>query len=620
MLKSRLAEITWAHVAKVYSYGSGKNKAGLVLTENNTSGSPTYVSYTNNGIHTWKCNYETNGPKCGYHCCYYHYVDNCSGNEKEGESCPQKLECADDTCPNTCAWGDCKHSNDYIPPSCTAAAATSSASVSVPYNFSTAATISLASSYVYAGETAAIASSYAQVLPRSNSTLKGTYATQVDDAKVKFASYLSNGAGGSPVTGGSGKDQNICTLIDKSNCVELDSADNLTLNSAGYLQGSSYDSLTSIMETNYNVYDAQAGQYYCVVAAVYPYTVSSDLDMSTSGSNSWYVSSPSCAVIAKKPSIQVWGSGISTAISEKRSVSGFVNYSPRGSNDTTVFGSWVEESIVANGIVNGLASGASTGYPGNTARTISGLGGSKEGSVRSFCATRSPLTMPNASCMDGSGLPGINLSGGISSTTAKMNRPDDHEDIIARFMENDGTFQYITAYTKLSQFTTGVIGSTTIPAGQRNTYVIDAKGKTFTIDTDIQYADTYTYFVDIPKLIIRADNINIKCNVNRVDAVLIADKTDGSGVLTGKVDTCSDGGSDNNAAKKSRQLKINGVVIAGYLEAGRTYGASYGAYSSIPAEIIDYDVSLYLWGSPKADASSSGKLDMVYVHELSPRL
>ena len=83
------------------------------------------------------------------------------------------------------------------------------------------------------------------------------------------------------------------------------------------------------------------------------------------------------------------------------------------------------------------------------------------------------------------------------------------------------------------------------------------------------------------------------------------------------MNTCN---SDVTSSANSNQLKINGAVITGSLLANRTYGNGAGAYSVIPAEIINYDSTLYLWGMSRANAEASGKLDTVYIQELSPRL
>lgn len=590
-------------------YGRNKNKAGETLIETNTSSSPISAKVENDGMSEWKC---------GYHCSC-----SCGGCEPIPGEDGGVSGYTDAAC---CADQSCAHSDNRIFNTCSLNTASSHADVLVPYNFKLTASINLSNNHVYAGEKATIASANVYTQTKYNNTTKGTYATQADNVKVKFAAYLTSTDDSSKpaqANKGSGRGYDICyALSGYETCDQIGEADGNTMNLNGNPKlGSSEgtnaatDSILSILSSEYNVYDATAGKYYCIVAAVYPYTSGIDTQMGADGNNSWYVSSPSCAIIAKKPSIEVWGSGLYSAgkvsvnTAEKRVIDGFVRFTSRDSENTTIFGSWVETDIVANGQVNGLASGAATGFPGTTNRTLASgsklLSGSKEGDQPNLCKYRSPLTIP--SC--GSGLPGIN----ISSTT-----PEDRDALIGRFMSDDGTYIYRNNYTKLSQFITE-LGTSTIPAGQNRTYVLDAKDKTFTIDTNIQYANNYDNLIDIPKLIIRAGDININCSVTRIDAVLIADRVNSKNSITGIVNTCSDG-SDVNNGSRSRQLKINGAVIAGSLKANRTYGAGTGAYSVIPAEIIDYDASLYLWGAPRADASSSGRLDTVYVRELAPRL
>lgn len=118
---------------------------------------------------------------------------------------------------------------------------------------------------------------------------------------------------------------------------------------------------------------------------------------------------------------------------------------------------------------------------------------------------------------------------------------------------------------------------------------------------------------DLPKVVIYAKNIYISCSVTRIDAVLIAE---------GEVNTCSNGEGDSpviNDAARSNQLKINGAVIAGKLIANRTYGAATGNYSMVPAEIINFDPTLYLWGKSVSENEANMSLLTTYLHELSPR-
>ena len=502
--------------------------------------------------------------------------------------------------------------------------ATTAATVSVPYNFINTATIELGGigGVVYAGETATISSAKVQIRARKNETLGGTYATRVDGAKVKYVTYLS-GSKDEATAKTDVSSSNICEVLNKMNCIEQSFGNEITMNSEGE-SGMNAEANAVIVEDSLNdkmmnastlkVHDTIAGNYFCVVAAVYPYTSGNDLNMEPSGSNTWYVSAPSCAPVAKRPSLQVWGSGVYTAgnismpVATKRVVDGFIGFD--ATKDPVTFGSWVETGIVAKGQVIGLASGAATGFAGNTTRTMTengkSLGGSKNFATTGICVL-GPLTIPNLNCIAGDAFIGTstNITGGLSM------KPEDKDALITRFVTEDGTFQYHNEYATLGAFIDGVLGGNNIiPAGQNQTYIVDASGKDFIIDRNIQYQDTnYEELTTIPKLIIRANKIKIGCDTTRIDAVLIAD---------GEVNTCS-GVNNVNDPRRSNQLKINGTIIAGSLNAGRTYGASIGAYSVIPAEIIDYDTSLYLWSLPRPNTSNSNKLNTVYMRELAPR-
>ena len=131
------------------------------------------------------------------------------------------------------------------------------------------------------------------------------------------------------------------------------------------------------------------------------------------------------------------------------------------------------------------------------------------------------------------------------------------------------------------------------------------------ITGDVQYAGNYSKLYDVPKIIIYGvAGIDISCGVNRIDALL---------VTNGKVKTCSDS-DDINSKDNSRQLIINGAIIAGNIEANRTYGAATGANSIIPAEIINFDPTLYMWGEIKKENEvTNAGLRTTYLHELSPR-
>ena len=512
--------------------------------------------------------------------------------------------------------------------------ATDKVMVKVPYNFINSASVQLKDGAVYSGETATISDDLVTVGTRHNATTNGTYATTVRNADIRLYAYTSasSSGGGGAIAGYSAPSKDtgvLCNALSYSynNCQEVDK-NTSTINSPEITSGTS---LNKFKGRTYNVYDVPAGTYYCVRIAIYPYTSGFDTNMSESGSDTWYISAPSCQKTAKKPSLQVWGNSlysagaISTAETQKTNIRSFYDYST-SKNNTTVFGSWVEQSIISRSSqLSGLASGASTGYFGNTTQQRTpktNLGGSYEGTNAKLCF-RSPLTIPKYPCNTGS----------ITSSSNTYSKPSDKSSLISLFIEQaseSSNFNYEKSDSDVT------IDATEIPAGE--TRIVHSTG-TVTITGNVTYAEGsgYTTLEEIPKLIIYAENnIDINCNVQYVYAILIAENN---------VKTCANEPETtpkHNAAMNSNQLKIVGSVITDKILPYRTYGSASGIYNSsnstqtngklpdynlpngsytgvIPAEIIDYDTSLYLWGSPRADANNSGKLNVTYQTELAPR-
>lgn len=323
----------------------------------------------------------------------------------------------------------------------------------------------------------------------------------------------------------------------------------------------------------YNVFDVRAGNKYCAEAIVKYY--------------GGLKSRSHCESVGKKPSLQVWGAGMFTngAIAannaEKRVIDGKYSYVPKGGEgNTTVFGTWVEQHIAANGNIN-IASGAATG------RRNGELGGSKEGTELNICI-RSPLTMPNAGC-------GTVSSPNPGGSSGSMEKPNDKEKLIKEL--NDNSCNKVASS----------IGGIKVSRGQSLFYCYSGN---LNIRGNIEYEDGYNAISEIPKVVIYSKrDIFIACNVTRIDAVLIAD---------GVVNTCNN--SDVNSRDRSNQLKINGAIIANKMLANRTYGASTGVNSGTPAEIINYNSLLYLQSASEADVTKTGKLKVVYQTELAPRL
>ncbi len=495
------------------------------------------------------------------------------------------------------------------------------ASAKVPYNFINETEIANESGDTF------IAGSFGSfrikliTKPRPNGELEDTYATWVPNAKYKLELCFGDTCRWTP-------------------------ARKVTLNPLNKKDGDTLP-MQPIMV---NIPDVPAGTEICVRSAVYPIDSKDDTNMSQTAydetdEGSWAYSTRACYKVAKKPSLQVWGGnvysngGIDTPITRKRHLAGFNNYRIIGSYDENyIFGSWGELGVISSGAIKMFGSGASMGYGANKDGTLvpNPLGGKNNNdplaeqpggstAADSFCK-RSPLTFAN---LPASGLCHESTAylGSLGSAATASNATGDKDVILAKYIYDDkanvsGTVALNDA-AKIKEnnvyFYNGGNSSLTLGGNTvaKSTIQVVYSTEDITIDGDLIYDDGYTKYSEMPKLVIYAkQNININCRVNRIDALLIADDT---------VKTCADS-DDVDAGVNSRQLIINGAVIAGKVDPKRTYGAATGANSVIPAEIINYDPSLYMWGedikAPESgnDNSENNSLDMVYHKELAPRL
>ena len=151
--------------------------------------------------------------------------------------------------------------------------------------------------------------------------------------------------------------------------------------------------------------------------------------------------------------------------------------------------------------------------------------------------------------------------------------------------------------------------------------------KTIYINDNLAYEGEYNDYSELPKLIIYGKNVVIDCKVTRIEALIVADER----VVTcnnyeGDINNLSDTDLKNNVtaninqSPNANQLKVNGAIIAKTLIANRTYGAATGANSIIPAEIINFDPSLYMWGNlGDDDDNDNGDLEVTLTKELAPR-
>ena len=244
------------------------------------------------------------------------------------------------------------------------------------------------------------------------------------------------------------------------------------------------------------------------------------------------------------------------------------------------------------------ADGTARSYFGGGNPSISGRepGGSDK---TNFC-DRIPLTIANDPCNNNSG------TGTIGSAASTNQAANDKTKTLNKLMadnEDLNSADYSYSAGNLS------VGTVNVTETDGKIKVFYAAGNV-NIDGDIVYAGSYSDLKQVPKVVVYAgENIVISCNVNRIDALLIADR---------EVKTCD---SDNTDAKaNSNQLVVNGAIVTNKLVPNRTYGAASGANSVIPAEIINFDPTLYLWGGLKDENNSQNrKFDVAYTHELAPR-
>lgn len=516
-----------------------------------------------------------------------------------------------------------------------------SLSVDVPYNFTTDTMVEIDRELVYSGSQDAITVNSVEdfVNTRYNSVTIADYATQVPGAETYLYAYVTADETGGGLAS-EAETNNICDILGDAakQCVELE-YDSRSLNSNGSLGGGS-DTIWS--DLTYNAFDASAGDWMCFASSVSPSEVDGDKDMSGNNRNSWTISVPACAVIAKKPIFQVWGGSMYSVGNIIAGYNSKVNiYSEYSSDPQSLwkpnggtlisFMPWVEESLVMkNGLTNSLASGAASALNNNAAHV---------GTSVAFCNEGAALSFANYSNMIGSfcnGIGGVGQSGidsGITNredliqywvgtgASATMNTMPGASLDLSNPNSVGQAISSATGITVRYAYSAGDINlSGAIPQG--TTYLIKSDGSV-NITGNLVYNDSNISFAQIPKVIIYARDVRISCFVQEVDAIIVT-KNGGS------VDTCAESPYDGSPYAGLSQLKIFGLVIADSVNLKRTYGAaanedgqrtdSHGIPSDgAAAEIFDYDSSILMWSEFMAGSAESDTLQTVYQHELAPR-
>ncbi|MBQ3440846.1 hypothetical protein IJG27_00845 [Candidatus Saccharibacteria bacterium] len=583
-----------------------RGDSGKTFTENTNTQKPkeASISYSNETKQVNKCP-----------CCPDPPEQECDEN---GENC-EDVDCTET---NDCWCCTNTYASDLASASVDFGSNTDTASVIVPYNFVNMTGVDIGTNLVYAGEhDFEMDQTWTYTTTRYNPVTLASYATRVPNAKIRLFAYVTSNP--SSFSGGLRSSSNGCSVIGSAakQCIAPESEKTMTLNGDESLGG---DADRIWEHTIYNTFDASAGDYACFVSAVWPAEVNSDTTTDTSWPGAqWRYSTPSCATIAKRPSFQVWGSDmysnatINAVPANKRNVynayrnnmGNFVKTGV-GSLGETIYGSWVEEGLMLGGSADteNLASGAATGYNTDSNKAYAGNSASTN-----FDKDRSPLTISN---YDGS-----SWNVGSSGITINLSN-DQRREFIDYWVDGAGHTSAsasgaIINYEKHNgDFS---ISGDTIPV--KTTRLIEVNGKA-TITGNITYASSFTSastLRDIPKLVIYADNVDIRCNVIKVDAIIITKEG-------GTVNTCSDAPSDESSSVRARQLKIFGMVITDNIILGRTYGSAAWDGSDgkkdaqrAAGEVFDFDSSILLWSEFMASAAETDTMQVVYQNEIAPR-
>lgn len=464
----------------------------------------------------------------------------------------------------------------------------------VPYNFNNSVSMDQIP-ILYAGEEQTLSlNPVVTVGKRYNKyvNVSDDYATKVDDPKVRVCIYEEGN--------------------EVSNCDEKD------------LKGTSWNVGPNTLNLDSEgggitkkVLDVPAGTMMCVQVGVYPATVAGDAVMTTEwneeekkGSYSWTFAEQ-CGPVVKKPSFQVWGgdvfveNGVNVPLANKTVLDGY----SLGSVDLPrKFGSWGELSVEigSHGDRGNLFSGAALGFAGNNGGELSpNYSYLKNGKTAGYTGKGNNVNLgidPGGGIIDN---PNSDNKGDLNYSGGSMINIDELDEFANKISEKIGeeNIWYVPNVYKvgaLSNINRMYIGTGTI-----------------IIDEDITYSGEYTTLESIPKVIIYANDVIINCDVERVDAILIA---------KGNIETCNLY-NESDVGARSTQLRINGAVISGgQVSFGRSYGAGTGANSMIPAEIINMDPSWYLWAGEVMETSGadeanedSGLMMPTYVNELPPR-
>ncbi len=595
-----------------YSIETGHDsKAGARITETNVSGYPSSVKIYEGERHLWECNWhdeehkinekaevkEKYAPEDVLPTSYVaeNFFDVCGCSK----STSGKINCKSPCTINVPM--DCSHEAPGYVQYDIADAVSETATVVVPYNYSNNGDVWMRNDKIFSGETATI-SAKALTNPKYNKLTDGTYATVVRNAKIRLFIYATDNGDQKEIRGI--KNDDLCATIDHlggNYCHEVKTvSEDRILNTPENVNGAVYDMATQTV----NVYDVDAGNYFCAAVAVWPSTSGADDNTNINGDESWMISKPNCKPVYKKPFFRVLGGmyvegEISGNIALKNNIRNFDDYEYKMfGGKKLAFGSWASQEIVTNSGVKNVGSGASYGMA-----TSNDPGGTTN---RLFCQN-TPLTFPNSGCS----IFGIN--GGIGhiigdaileKTYATFYGGHEFKRTNGAISLNNEDNYYQNNSMRYTEANKGAaIQDSTLDAGI--THLIYSY-EDMKIEGNLIAEGEFSDNTEIPLYIIYAEgNVEISCSVDRIDAWILS---------KGYINTCYDGGDDNSGAR-SNALRINGITYSKGMNLGRTFGGDSGLNSSVPAETFNFTPSSYLF--VEAKQSQKTEYNTVYIKEKS---
>ena len=620
------------------------------------------------------CTYDGNGRSCDTE--YYDCSKECPGSGNDGA-----CKCDGTSGPN---WVMPVY--DYSTGMKDEGEQSSTAKVNVPYNYYTSTKSGInEDDRIYLGE--GVTSNFVvSILPRSNTSVHNgePYAT-LHDGRIQAVEFIVSADDNIDAVGGSeNTPQDPCAYYQNnlrviSGCNTIWSVDPM-LNPQGRYGGWTYTQVVDrVVPDNPDAFSEDlVGARYCVAVGISHSDSHGQPGGGTvsgmSNPSDWRISGASCRTIAKKPNFQVWNGymytngSIITSQTRKH-----VNANLGDSADPTgLFGSWDEYYVMAAGEIRGFSSGAGLGYYGKERNTSLGLQGGNSPSAEPCDISK--MTISNEGCNDDLGIIGRSnvrksMDIIIERLYSRYTNPSSTNGVSvlangATYVNYNGDLstsqiknlsgansallintEFGPSYIRQTKSSVNSDSEQTTSNYASNTLVIYTTGK-LTIDTNIctgsgdcsygnngasltlqgRNNDWYNNIYSIPQvLIIAKKGIDVKENVNQIDAWMVTD---------GTVNTCTEFSVGSGSSEQcTNPLIVNGPVVAKSLLLNRTAGANPGSgiadtsnvlYKNLandgsvtPGEIFNLRPDTLYWAYGQSQRFSQA--NVTYTRELAPR-